>query len=278
MQYNTTASIPCNTFFSQNSNISSQTVVDAHVEENIRAALLELSEDGKKVALHIATYAAKEWGHCQKTYKTIARELDCCIKTVARVMRILKKYGIATIKRMGRKPSHIVVVDKFLSFFNKRPNRVQTKPPILYNKRKKIINRADDSFLHKSDSVSDKLTDNDLLIMSDLESLDLTLMSKMTILSEIKRLKLPRRAVLMAASTVTALAHKFASVGKSAAFNAGGYCMKVIRNNVSYKAEQLREQKQRDEKTKRDSELKESQENRAPMPSHLSIAAKNMRY
>lgn len=140
MQYNTTASIPCNNFFSQNSNISSQTVVDAHKKSKksiLYETLSKLTSTQKKVAKHITYYANKRWGYCEKTYRTIARECDCSVRTVEYVMHALKSAGLATIKRMGQAASRIKVISGLFKAFNNLRDVCGSESGLLYiNKRK----------------------------------------------------------------------------------------------------------------------------------------------
>lgn len=280
MQYNTTASLPRNTFFSQTSNFSIQ-ANQLTQEEFMLSTIYHLSDIQKTVARHISYYAKKQFGHCQKTFRTIAAECACSYVTVRRTVKALTDAGLMELKRMGRRPPHIKVIDKlfdFLSSKNKRALKEHSNEPILYIKKEKNINRVDDSFLHKNDSISDKLTNNDLLIMSDLESLDLTLRSNMTILSEIKRLKLPSRAVLLAVEVTLAAKNKVLRAAGNKVFNTGAFFMSVLRNNKAYKHEQALKAKNDEKIIEMRRNYDENVKNSVKMPSYLSKMLNRLKF
>lgn len=80
------------------------------------AKLEELSPAWIKAIRHISHYAAKRWGYCQKTYKTIASEIGLSERLVEEVVRFLKNLGCASVKRQGRNPSRIYISDHIIDF------------------------------------------------------------------------------------------------------------------------------------------------------------------
>lgn len=269
MQYNTTASLPCNTFFSQNSNISSQTVVDAP-EELILSTIYHLSDIQKTVARHISYYAKKQFGHCQKTFRTIAAECECSYATVRRTVKALTDAGLMELKRMGRRPPHIRVFDKlfdFLSSKSKRALEEHSNEPVLYIKREKNINRVDDF-----------LDDVDKKVHADILELSLNKTSAKTVIREIKRLKLARRAVLLAVGATLSAKNKALRAAGNKVFNTGAFFMSVLRNNKAYKHEQALKAKNDEKIMEMRRNYDENVENSVKMPSDLSKMLKRLKH
>ncbi len=92
------------------------------------------------IARHIAHYANKAYGYCVKTYKTMAKEKDVCLKTIYRTVKKLKELGMARIVRNGRNPSQLYITKKIKELFSVKTTNVQTKSkrtPNTINKKKK---------------------------------------------------------------------------------------------------------------------------------------------
>lgn len=228
-----------------------------------------LSLTQKSVVRHISYYARMQWGYCQKTYKTIAKECGCSIATVKRIMSYMKSAGLATIRRMGRNPSQITVTEELIRVFNKRANEEPTKPHTIYIKGKNI-NRANNS--QECD-----LTEEKLATISDLDGLNLTLNSKLTIANEVERLSTPRDELLVAKRATIEAMSKFPDNGKSGAFNAGGYLMKSLRNNINYLVWKLKRQNDEHLVRERNKRIEEEQAGRTGMPDNLKSMLKQMR-
>lgn len=136
MQYNTTASIPCNTFFSQNSNISSQTGACAHIQVTNLFVYGLTKRQHTIVSLLIGISCG--WSRVKKKQTSISYEvsdylfrrhgIQCSLRTVQRVVKLMKDAGYLTIKRNGPRIADITIHGALVNSMHKMEKLYPTKP------------------------------------------------------------------------------------------------------------------------------------------------------
>lgn len=136
MQYNTTAPISCNNFFSQNSNISSQTGACAHIQVTNLFVYGLTKRQHAIVSLLIGISCG--WSRVKKKQTSIAGEVSeylfkrdgivCSIRTVERVIKNLKDHGYLTIKRNGPRIADITIHGALVNSMHKMEKLYPTKP------------------------------------------------------------------------------------------------------------------------------------------------------
>jgi hypothetical protein len=97
-----------------------------------------------KVFKHIFYYATKHRWRCEKSQKTIADECGVSRSVVEATYRKCKQANIFQVKKNGRNPSFVQIINKFMDLFksvatNQGTNKEQTEHTIYINKKDPLM-------------------------------------------------------------------------------------------------------------------------------------------